>query len=61
MLTIRNNSGDIILNGSKKILRGKGMKRNNIVGNLTIEFTIIQPPKLDENKILAIKKILENI
>ena len=58
-LCIRNNSGDIVLNGSKKVLRGKGMKRNNIVGNLIIEFSIIQPARLKEDVVFAIRELIK--
>jgi DnaJ homolog subfamily B member 4 len=57
-MCIRNAAGDIILNGAKKILRGKGMQRNNIIGNLTIEFTIIQPKKIAPSIVEDIKCLL---
>ena len=58
-LCIRNNPGDIVLNSSKKILRGKGMKRNNIIGNLIIEFSVIQPAKLKEDVVFAIRELIK--
>lgn len=59
-LCIRNQSGDIILNGSKKVLKGKGMIRNHIVGNLTIRFSIIQPNKIPLHVIDSIRDLLKN-
>jgi DnaJ-class molecular chaperone len=59
-LCIRNQSGDIILNGSKKVLKGKGMIRNHIVGNLTIRFSIIQPNKIPVHIIDSIRELLKN-
>lgn len=57
-LCIKNSIGDVILNGSKKILRGKGMMRNNINGNLIIEFTVIQPKRLTESIASTIKSLI---
>ena len=57
-LCIRNAIGDVVLNGAKKILRGKGIMRNNITGNLIINFTVIQPNRLNEELALAIKELI---
>ena len=57
-LCLRNNIGDVVLNGTTKILRNKGMMRNNITGNLIINFTVIQPSRLNESLALAIKDLI---
>lgn len=57
-MCIRNLSGEIVLNGSKKVLKGRGIKRNNNVGDMIIIFTIAQPAKLTEEQLSKIKTIL---
>jgi len=57
-LGLRNNIGDVVLNGTTKIIRNKGMVRNNITGNLIINFTVVQPSRLNESLALAIKDLI---
>ena len=58
-LCIRNNNGEIILHGSKKTLKNKGMIRNKIVGNLIIEFIVTQPPNLTHEQLTHIKQMFQ--
>ena len=57
-ICLRNNIGDVVLNGATKTIRHKGMMRNNITGNLIINFTVIQPRRLNESLVLAIKDLI---
>jgi len=58
IICIRNHSGDIIMDGSQKLIKGHGIIRENIVGNLLIIFHIIKPPRLNEKITKQLKDIL---
>jgi DnaJ-class molecular chaperone len=55
---INSNSGSVIANNSNKVLNGYGMKRDDHVGNLIINFNIVFPEKLSEEQIQGLQKIL---
>lgn len=55
---INNNVGNIITNNYNKVLTGMGMKREEHVGNLIINFNVTFPEKLSEEQVEALKKIL---
>lgn len=55
---INNGEGNIIVPGFKKIIPNMGMKRDDNIGNLIIEFTIIFPETLSKEKIDALKEKL---
>lgn len=57
-ICIRNGSGDVIMNGSIKTIKNRGMVRNNRTGNLIIEFIIKQPRRLPVDTIQQLKNIL---
>ena len=55
---IQNTSGNIITPNFNKIIPKFGMKRENHIGNLIINFEIIFPQKLTEEQINTLKTIL---
>ena len=55
---INNNVGNIIANNHHKVIQGLGMKRDEHIGNLIINFTVTFPDKLTEEQIEALQKIL---
>lgn len=55
---INNNVGNIITNNYNKILQGMGMKRDEHVGNLIINFNVTFPEKLSNEQINSLKQIL---
>ena len=55
---INNSKGNIITPTYKKTIPNMGMIRGEHKGNLIIEFTILFPQNLDENKINELEKIL---
>jgi DnaJ family protein B protein 4 len=55
---INNNGGNVITNNYNKVLAGMGMKREEHVGNLIINFTVIFPERLSAEQIEALQKIL---
>jgi DnaJ family protein A protein 2 len=55
---INNNSGNVIANNYNKVLPGMGMKREQHVGNLIINFTVAFPEKLTEEQINGLRAIL---
>ena len=55
---INNNVGNIIANNHHKVIQGLGMKRDEHIGNLIINFTVTFPEKLSEEQIEALQKIL---
>jgi len=57
-ICIRNGSGDVILNGSIKTIKNRGMVRNNRMGDLIIEFIIKQPGRIPSDTIQKLKNIL---
>ena len=57
-ICIRNGSGDVILNGSIKTIKNRGMVRNNRTGDLIIEFIIKQPGRIPSDTIQKLKNIL---
>ena len=55
---ITNNMGNIITPGHKKVIPKMGMKRDDNVGNLVIDFTIVFPETLKPEQIDQIKEHL---
>ena len=55
---INNGTGNIVSNNYNKILTGMGMKRDEHVGNLTINFTIVFPEKLTSAQVEELNRIL---
>lgn len=55
---LNHNNGNIITHNYNKVLKGMGMKRDEHIGNLTINFNVTFPDKLTEAQIEALKHIL---
>ena len=55
---LNNNGGNIITNNYNKVIPTMGMKRDEHIGNLIINFTVSFPEKLSEDQIEALRKIL---
>ena len=55
---INNTGGNVITNNYNKVLAGMGMKREEHVGNLVINFTVTFPERLSAEQIEALQKIL---
>lgn len=55
---INNNGGNVITNNYNKVLSGMGMKREEHIGNLIINFTVTFPEKLTGEQIEALRQIL---
>jgi DnaJ family protein B protein 4 len=55
---INNGNGNIITHNYKKVIQGMGIKRENHIGNLIIEFSVIFPEKLTNEQVNALTKIL---
>ena len=55
---INNNGGNVITNNYNKVLPSMGMKREEHVGNLIINFTVTFPEKLTSEQIEALRGIL---
>jgi len=55
---INNGNGNIITHNYKKVIQGMGIKRENHIGNLIIEFSVIFPEKLTDEQVNALTKIL---
>ena len=55
---INNSKGNVITPGYKKLIPKMGMKRDDNVGNLVIEFTIVFPETLTDEQTTKIKEIL---
>jgi len=55
---LNHNNGNIITHNYNKVLKGMGMKRDEHIGNLTINFNVTFPDKLTEVQIEALKHIL---
>ena len=55
---INNNGGNVISNNSNKVLNGFGMKREEHVGNLIINFNIVFPEKISEEQIQILQNVL---
>lgn len=55
---LNHNNGNIITHNYNKVLKGMGMKRDEHIGNLTINFNVTFPEKLTEIQIEALKNIL---
>jgi len=55
---LNNNVGSIIANNYNKVIQGMGMKRDDHVGNLLINFTVTFPEQLSLEQIEALQKIL---
>lgn len=55
---INNSKGNVITPGYKKMIPKMGMKRDDNVGNLIIEFTIVFPETLTDEQTNKIKDIL---
>ena len=55
---INNTTGNIITNNYNKVLKGMGMKRDNHIGNLIINFTVTFPEQLTSEQVQALREIL---
>jgi DnaJ-class molecular chaperone len=55
---LNNNVGNIISNNYNKVIQGLGMKREDHVGNLLINFTVTFPEQLSAEQVIALQKIL---
>ena len=55
---INNTTGNIITNNYNKVLKGMGMRRDDHIGSLVINFTVTFPDKLTSEQIEALKEIL---
>ena len=55
---LNNNVGSIIANNYNKVIQGMGMKREEHIGNLLINFTVTFPEQLSLEQIEALQKIL---
>jgi DnaJ-class molecular chaperone len=55
---INNGNGNVINNTYSKVLPGLGMKRDEHVGDLLINFTVEFPPKLSEVQVKSLLEIL---
>jgi DnaJ-class molecular chaperone len=55
---INNNVGNIITNNYNKVIQGMGMKREDHVGNLVINFNVIFPDQLSAEQIEGLLRIL---
>jgi DnaJ family protein B protein 4 len=55
---INNSGGNVITNNYNKVLPGMGMKREEHIGNLIINFTVTFPEKLTNEQIEALRGIL---
>jgi molecular chaperone DnaJ len=57
-LKIKNNVGNIIQNMDEKILKGKGMTRDGITGDLTLQFKVLPSNPLTEEQIAVLLNVL---
>jgi DnaJ-class molecular chaperone len=55
---VNNNVGNIITHNYNKVIAGLGMKREEHVGNLIIQFNVTFPDQLSAEQIEALQKIL---
>jgi len=55
---INNGQGNIITHNYKKVIPNMGLKREQHVGNLIIDFSVIFPDKLTDEQIEGLSKIL---
>jgi len=55
---INNTTGNIITNNYNKVLKGMGMRRDNHIGNLIINFTVSFPEKLTNEQMNSLREIL---
>jgi len=55
---INNTTGNIITNNYNKVLKGMGMRRDNHIGNLIINFTVTFPEKLTNEQMNSLREIL---
>lgn len=55
---INNGNGSVIGFKHKKVIKGLGMKRDEHIGNLIIDFTVSFPEKLSEQQVDLLSKIL---
>ena len=55
---INNTTGNIIANNYNKVLKGMGMRRDNHIGNLIINFTVTFPEKLTNEQMDSLREIL---
>jgi len=58
LFKINNGNGNVININHTKVISNMGMKRDNHIGNLIIEFKIIFPEKLTEEQVKSISSIL---
>jgi len=57
-LKIKNNIGNIIQNMDEKLLKGKGMTRDGITGDLTLQFKVLPSKPLTEEQIAVLLNVL---
>ena len=57
-LKIKNNVGNIIQNMDEKVLKGKGMIRDGITGDLTLQFRVLPSKTLSEEQVEALLNVL---
>jgi DnaJ-class molecular chaperone len=57
-LKIKNNVGNIIQNMDEKVLKGKGMTRDGITGDLTLQFKVLPSRPLTEEQIAVLLNVL---
>jgi len=57
-LKIKNNIGNIIQNMDEKVLKGKGMTRDGITGDLTLQFKVLPSRPLTEEQIAVLLNVL---
>lgn len=56
--TLNNNTGNIITPGYKKMIPKMGLKRDNHVGNMVIQFNVEFPQKLEADVIQKLSEVL---
>jgi DnaJ-class molecular chaperone len=54
---IKNNPGNIILNGQEKLVKGKGFTRDERKGDLLLRFQIVPPPPFSTEQVELLEKV----
>jgi DnaJ-class molecular chaperone len=57
-LKLNSSRGNVIQNGDRKIIPNLGFKRGERCGNLIIEFNVISPKRIQEEKLKVLEEIL---
>ena len=55
---LNNECGNIIEPNYKKIIKNHGMKRENMTGNLIIEFQVVYPSALSKDQLTQLNEVL---